>query len=186
MVETVPQGDELENVGWIYIMSNPSFPELLKVGFTLGTPGDRVKELSASTAVPHPFEIEFVFVCENPQEVERQVHGLLHAHRVNPHREFFETTVEVVQVTVLSVIYNADFSAAKGDIYAIAAATMMEAFRLMVRHPSRFKEVDAQDPLRSAANYIKRDFVDLLPVQAASIKQKLSEVLNERIKEAEA
>ena len=136
------QDDISNDVGWIYVMSNQAFPELLKVGYTLGDPKDRVRELSSSTAVPHPFEIDFLFVCENPQEVEQKVHRRLHAHRVNPQREFFRTSSDLLQTTILSVIYDADFSAAEGDIYLIGAAMVVEAFRVMVRHPDRFKQVD--------------------------------------------
>jgi hypothetical protein len=180
------QDDISNDVGWIYVMSNQAFPELLKVGYTLGDPKDRVRELSSSTAVPHPFEIDFLFVCENPQEVEQKVHRRLHAHRVNPQREFFRTSSDLLQTTILSVIYDADFSAAEGDIYLIGAAMVVEAFRVMVRHPDRFKQVDAQDPVRSAATLLKREFVDVLPPSAVTIKQKLNEILEERIREAES
>ena len=44
--------------GWVYCLSNPSMPGLLKIGMTLQTPEKRAKGLF-STGVAEAFVIEF-------------------------------------------------------------------------------------------------------------------------------
>ena len=44
--------------GYVYILTNPSMPGLVKVGKTTTTPNQRMSELH-STGVPTPFELEF-------------------------------------------------------------------------------------------------------------------------------
>jgi hypothetical protein len=44
--------------GYIYVLSNPSMPGIVKVGRTFREPRARAAELSASTGVPTPFKIE--------------------------------------------------------------------------------------------------------------------------------
>jgi hypothetical protein len=41
---------------FIYVLSNPSFPGLLKIGYTRKDIGIRVKDLSKATGVPTPFK----------------------------------------------------------------------------------------------------------------------------------
>ena len=44
--------------GWIYCLSNPAFPSLLKIGQTKNFPNIRSDQLY-TTGVPQPFKIEF-------------------------------------------------------------------------------------------------------------------------------
>ena len=41
-------------MGWVYVLLNPSMPEIYKVGMTDRTPEERAR-LSASTSVATPF-----------------------------------------------------------------------------------------------------------------------------------
>jgi len=84
--------------GWVYCLSNPSMPGLLKVGITERTPEERAKELS-TTGVPTPFVIEFAKRVKNPAQKESTLHALLekYAERTNARREFFRTTPEIVK-----------------------------------------------------------------------------------------
>ncbi len=75
--------------GWVYIMSNPSMPGLLKIGVTQRKAKIRAKELSSATGVPTPFVIEFTALVEDPYSVESSVHRALSRARVNGRREFF-------------------------------------------------------------------------------------------------
>ena len=42
--------------GYIYILSNPTFKELYKVGKTSRDPYERAEELSSATGIPTPFK----------------------------------------------------------------------------------------------------------------------------------
>jgi hypothetical protein len=75
--------------GYVYVLSNPSMPGLLKIGFTVRYVEERVNELNRETGVPTAFVIECYFTCENPQQDERRIHRRLSGHRLQ-NKEFFE------------------------------------------------------------------------------------------------
>jgi hypothetical protein len=92
----VPKGLDLSHsgkFGYIYVLTNLSMPNLIKVGYTCGTAFERAKQLS-STSVAYPFEVRYLARVRKPLEVEQKVHVLLDSSRVNADREFFETSVE--------------------------------------------------------------------------------------------
>jgi hypothetical protein len=74
--------------GYVYILSNPSMPNLLKIGYTERNVGERVDELN-STGVPVPFEIEAIFGSPDAYGDEQAIHNLLAHHRLASNREFF-------------------------------------------------------------------------------------------------
>jgi hypothetical protein len=76
------------STGYLYILSNPSMPNLLKIGFTERDVEERVEELN-STGVPVPFEIEAIFGSPNAYEDEQEIHNTLKQHRLANNREFF-------------------------------------------------------------------------------------------------
>jgi ribosomal protein S27E len=75
--------------GYVYILSNPDMPNLLKIGQTSGSLQRRVDQLSAATGVSRPFIIEACFLSQNPSGDEKKLHKLLESYR-RPGREFFE------------------------------------------------------------------------------------------------
>lgn len=62
--------------GWVYVISNAAMPGILKIGFSLKDPMLRAQEL-ANTGSPHPYEVEYEVLIENPREVEQLAHKLL-------------------------------------------------------------------------------------------------------------
>jgi hypothetical protein len=84
--------------GYLYCLSNPSIPDLLKVGMTERTPEDRVRELF-KTGVPTPFKIEFAKQVSDPKQKEKTLHALLsqYTDRVSSKREFFRVSPEEVK-----------------------------------------------------------------------------------------
>lgn len=79
--------------GYVYILSNPGMPRLLKVGQTSGSIQQRIDQLSSATGVPKPFVIEAYFVSSAPKEDERRLHETLASYRL-PGREFFDLPLE--------------------------------------------------------------------------------------------
>jgi hypothetical protein len=79
--------------GYLYILSNPSMPGLLKIGLTTRQVPDRVAELNAATGVPASFAIEAYFESTNPPAHEKSVHDRLRHSRVRG-KEFFRVSVE--------------------------------------------------------------------------------------------
>ena len=74
--------------GFVYLLSNPTFPGLLKIGFTTRSVEERITELNSSTSVPAPFDLVAYYSCQNPQKDERTVHLALDSCRA-PGKEFF-------------------------------------------------------------------------------------------------
>lgn len=78
--------------GWVYVLSNESFPHLLKIGYSDRDPSSRVEELF-TTGVPTPFAVEYYGLVEEAREVEFAVHRNMEKYRKNGSREFFSLSV---------------------------------------------------------------------------------------------
>ena len=51
---------------WVYVMSNPAMPGLLKIGMSAQAPKIyRVKELRQTTSVPKPFLADYQILVED-------------------------------------------------------------------------------------------------------------------------
>ncbi|THD42798.1 GIY-YIG nuclease family protein [Enterobacteriaceae bacterium ML5] len=87
---SMPLPEKLNSHGWVYILSNPFMPGLLKIGMTTTSPQTRCKELSSGTNVPASFEIEASFFSADPRKDEASIHAALAEYRVNGAREFFK------------------------------------------------------------------------------------------------
>jgi hypothetical protein len=75
--------------GYVYVLSNPGIPNLLKIGQTSGSIQRRVDQLGSATGVPNPFVIEAYWASEDPKSEEKLLHTVLGNCR-RPGREFFE------------------------------------------------------------------------------------------------
>ena len=84
--------------GYVYCLSNPSMPGLLKIGYTERLMEERLQEANQSTWVPEPFSIEVAKFVSQPNAKEQTIHRILDPHRVNPKREFFRTSVPEVRL----------------------------------------------------------------------------------------
>jgi hypothetical protein len=85
--------------GYVYVMSNPSMPGLLKIGYTERPIEERLQEANqGNTWIPMPFSLELSKFVNEPQKKEMTIHKILDAHRVNPKREFFNTDMEQVKI----------------------------------------------------------------------------------------
>ena len=84
--------------GYIYCLSNPYMPGILKVGMTEKKPEERAKELFR-TGVPAPFKVEFAKWVKDPKGKESSLHLLLEKYtkRVYPRREFFVVSPEEIR-----------------------------------------------------------------------------------------
>lgn len=101
---TEPQAASGCPTGSVYILTNPEYPNLVKIGQTGRTAQERADELSSHTGVPTPFSVEYEFKVPNPEEVEQTVHEALSEHSVNPAREFFKVRVETARHTIEQVV----------------------------------------------------------------------------------
>ncbi len=76
--------------GYVYILGNPSYPGLLKIGLTHRAPEDRVGELGAATGVPTPFVLHAYCPSRSPTADESAIHSSFPDERCSEGREFFK------------------------------------------------------------------------------------------------
>ncbi|MCG4253708.1 GIY-YIG nuclease family protein [Acetobacter senegalensis] len=75
--------------GYVYLLTNPTMPGMIKIGFT-GAPDVEVRMKQIySTGVPLPFECVYSKRLDNYKEAETALHVAFGNTRVNPKREFF-------------------------------------------------------------------------------------------------
>lgn len=96
------------DTGFVYVMSNPAMPEMVKVGLTTLLPEERAAKLSDHTGVPLPFEVAFRARTMRWQAVEKLVHQRLGPYRVSSRREFFAVPVGVAVDSVRECVLEAD------------------------------------------------------------------------------
>ena len=91
---------------WVYILSNPTTPNLLKIGYTKNDPDTRAAQISRATGVALPYKVEWAFKCFNGEQLEGEVHNYLREYRVNNNREFFEVELSEAKKTVMKLGEN--------------------------------------------------------------------------------
>ncbi|MBE7461050.1 MAG: GIY-YIG nuclease family protein [Zoogloeaceae bacterium] len=79
--------------GFVYILRNEAMPGLLKIGFSVKVPTERVDELF-TTGVPEPFKLVYYCLVENADKLEPAIHRNLSAYRHRENREFFRIELE--------------------------------------------------------------------------------------------
>ena len=89
--------------GYVYVLTNPSMPGLVKVGKTTTTPNQRMSELH-STGVPTPFELECSISIKNCHDAERAAHKVLNYCRESNNREFFRISANQAIEKILEVV----------------------------------------------------------------------------------
>ena len=80
--------------GWIYVVSSPDMPGLFKVGLTMINVAERVKQLSAHSAVPRPLVLERVFTSKSVEYQEDAIHQELGQYHHG--KEWFRCELSVV------------------------------------------------------------------------------------------
>jgi len=85
----------------VYLLTNPSMPNIVKIGFTTNLK-NRMRSLYSSS-VPVPFECYFACTVEDMNFVEKSLHDGFDDFRVNPKREFFRIDPERV-VSILRMV----------------------------------------------------------------------------------
>ena len=95
--------------GWIYVMTNPSMPGLIKIGMSSQDPKmHRVKELSHSTGVPSAFVVEYQALVEDEGLVENQLHKTYASQRLKGKEFFRGLSASQVCITVRKKFKRSD------------------------------------------------------------------------------
>lgn len=85
-------------IGYVYIMINTAFPDLIKIGRTIKSSSERASELY-TTGTPGKFVVVYDVLVDDCIEVERVMHELIGDKRYSNNREFFHaTTKEAIEL----------------------------------------------------------------------------------------
>ncbi|MEZ9710596.1 GIY-YIG nuclease family protein [Vibrio breoganii] len=87
----------------MYILTNPTMPNLVKIGMTTITVKERVRSLNRSTSLPAEFVVAGVIETTDPRKLEKALHSKYESQRLNKKREFFTMKAE----DVVTAQYNA-------------------------------------------------------------------------------
>ena len=88
-LDSIAYRESHSKAGWLYVISSPSLPELVKIGCTRRlNPALRVRELSSSS-LPEPYHAHCFVFSDDCFELENNIHKYFDKERVNPDREFF-------------------------------------------------------------------------------------------------
>ena len=82
---------------YIYILTNPTIPDLVKIGRTTNLE-ERLRSLSSHSGIPVSFECYYCCEVKDAQDIEKRLHFGLGDHRINPKREFFRISPERVKM----------------------------------------------------------------------------------------
>ena len=90
----------------VYILTNSSMPDLVKIGKTSGDIVDRMRQLY-TTGVPLPFECFYAAEVDSFDRVEKALHKAFGDHRENPRREFFRISPDKPKA-IIELLANRD------------------------------------------------------------------------------
>lgn len=87
--------------GFIYVLFNPSIPNLVKIGKTSREPEERAKELSAATGIPTPFGVVYQAFFQDITKAEEFIFNFLNDKKVSDSKEFFRSsTTEAINAVI--------------------------------------------------------------------------------------
>lgn len=75
--------------GFIYVLLNPSIPNMVKIGKTTETSEKRARAISSATGVPTEFIVLYDALVSNVEKAETEIHTFFSDYRPNKRREFF-------------------------------------------------------------------------------------------------
>lgn len=108
----------MANYGFVYILDNPSMPNVFKIGYTDRAPLKRAEELSNSTSIPTSFRVVFYIECEEPQSVESDLHQEFSEQRISSNREFFRFKISQLIEDVIPSMKDCCIHSCQGMEYA--------------------------------------------------------------------
>lgn len=106
-LDSIAYRESHSKAGWLYVISSPSLPGLVKLGVTRQlNPVMRIRQLSSSS-LPEPFHAHCFVFSDDCFELENNIHKYFDKERVNPDREFFRIEPKEA-IDVLKEIFNVD------------------------------------------------------------------------------
>lgn len=130
------------SAGYVYVLSNPSMPGVVKVGRSIHGGSSRAASLYG-TGVPAAFVLEFEIYTKDHEWLEFEAHKSLRFNRANPDREFFKCPPSDA-IEEIVAIYMERLCSSKTDQEVVAESDHEEIPVLSEA------ELQAQEELRRA------------------------------------
>lgn len=189
------------NHGYVYILSNPSMPGLLKIGMTRFDPNRRVQELSSATGVPTQFQLIYYREFHNCVAAELEIHSILAAKgmRYNDQREFFlvdsvdaintllsledecvdEVSEDLVEVRNFNedIDWNADYLEKKSRRESIEKTSLYQEY-MEFKHSALLKYPFSNDDTNKLQEYVRMGFVDSVDCLASRLFSDVDEQIS--------
>ena len=87
---------KIENIGYVYVLSNKAYPNIYKIGSTYGNAEERAEELTG-TGHLMPFKVETKIKIKSAEYFEKKIHSIFNTYRVKQNREFFELDLNKIK-----------------------------------------------------------------------------------------
>jgi hypothetical protein len=97
------RGKNREMKGWVYVITNEGFKNIVKIGFSGQDPERRAKELSKEGS-PYPYVVEYWIHLDRPCSLEQATHKLLDLKREVENKEWFRCTVDEAIAAIKEVV----------------------------------------------------------------------------------
>lgn len=106
--------------GYVYILSNPCMPGLVKIGRSIHGGSRRASQLY-QTGVAAPFNLEFELYGDDFEETERRAHEILKDYRESEARGFFRVDTGTAIEAVMSAFSTyQEFAVVDSDMAGVA------------------------------------------------------------------
>jgi len=157
------------NKGYIYILTNPSMPWIIKIGITKKLK-KRLKALD-TTVVPTPFTLYYAIKIEDYERREKLIHQGYDRDRIRPNREFFTLEPENA-VAMLKALWGEEVSTDLTNITidhdGREISTDVYEERLPRLTPSNFEIL--QIPVGSKLVFTRDDWIECLVIGRKQVK----------------
>lgn len=157
----------------VYILTNESMPDYIKIGRTEREVTKRVLELD-NTAVPLPFQCYYAAEVADYQKVEKALHGAFGDYRVRKNREFFRALDPHKVKMVLELLATSDVT--PRDDFVIDADTAQALERAEATYTRRFSFKSAGVPLGETLVFARNDAITCTVVTDSTVMYEGTEV----------
>lgn len=138
--------------GFVYVLSNPAFPHLIKIGKSQRDPVNFRSAELYTTGVPYQFVVEYYAFVENFDFVEAECHKLLEKFRPNKSREFFEypvpEAISLIHRVSAGIKFEKIFYLTQAEIKLAEERHQIEIKELAIRKDKERREREAEQELR--------------------------------------
>jgi hypothetical protein len=161
--------------GFVYVMSNPAMPGLVKIGMTAKMPHLRAQEISAHEGLPQQMQLEYyALVAGAPRVVEQAVHKYLATARAG--KEWFrcESSVAIAAIKQVAALklQHERFVNAERDA---ADLEFRRQQQLAVQKQAKIDaERSAQELHDQTLDRLLADFANLEPLASIALKSHTS------------